>query len=63
MLLATLVLQNTYLGKLFGFLTRQQRKQPLYYLQDIFQSDDVTIFMSETFREKFEMQYPSVRDR
>lgn len=61
-LLTTLILRNAYLGNLFNFLRMQKRMEPLYYIQDIFESD-VTLFVPEVLCEKYQVEFPSIRHR
>lgn len=61
-LLTTLVLRNAYLGNLFNFLRIQKRMQPLYYVQEIFESD-FTIFIVPPFIERYQNEFPRVKER
>lgn len=47
-LLSSLILRNAYQGMLFDSLRGDQRKAPLYYLDDIYKSD-VDLYIYESF--------------
>lgn len=49
-LLTTLILQNAYLGNLVSFLQTQMRMEPLYSVQDVYDSDfTISIGSSRTY--------------
>lgn len=48
LLFSTLILRNAYLGNLFNFLRTQKRMEPLYYQQNIYDSD-VPIYARRTY--------------
>lgn len=61
-LLTSFVLRNSYQGTLLSFLRKEQRMQPLFYLEYILNTN-VKLYLQETFYQQLYNDLPALRDR